>query len=207
MHAPLLVGYSAHKQVAPLVGLGAFFLAVLLAWVLHVVPGWVAGADTVLFGGILAYGLVTLRRMRPDVPVVRIDGEGLTVASAPTVPWSDLREVVVGPMRPAWLVGSPRVRVVSFVPREGVDLPGPPQPGGQPQAWGRGFRERIYGTNLLLLSSATTVDDREIAQAAHELGDLPVRHVPFRRGRRWLVMIVGGVLLGLAIGFVSGLVD
>ena len=206
MHEPLLVGYSARTQVAPLVGLGAFFLAGLLAWVLHVVPGWIAGADTLLFGGILVYGLVTLRRMRPDVPVVRLDQEGLTVASTPTVPWSDLREVVVGPMRPAWLVGSGRVWVVSFVPREGVELPGPPQPGGRPQGWGRRFRERFYGTNLLLLSSAMTVESSEIAQAAHELGDLPVRHVPFRRNRRWLVIIVGGLLLGLAIGFVSRLV-
>ncbi|WP_091178176.1 hypothetical protein [Microlunatus flavus] len=205
MRAPLEVRWSRSKQVGPLVLLGVFFLAVLLAWVFHVVPGWLGALDTVLFGGVVVYGLVSLRRIRPDVAVARLDEEGVTVPGARTVPWSDLRQVVVGPMRPAWFLGSRRLQVVSFLPHAGADLPGPPGP-VNPQRWGRGFRERLYGTNLLLLSSATSVDGREIAQAAHELGGLPVRHVPFHPVRRWLVVLGGAVVLGVAIAVVRRLV-
>ena len=204
--SPLEIGYSAKKQVTAVIGLAAFFCAAVLAWVFHVVPGWLGALDTVLFGGVVVVGLVSFRRFRPEVPVTRLDEDGVTVAGAPVVPWSDLREVVVGPMRPAWFLGSRRLQVVSFLPRAGVSLPGPPQPGSKPQAWGRRFRERLYGTNLLLLSSSTSVDGRRIADAAHELGGLPVRHVPHRSAQRWIAMLVGAVVLGLAIGLVSRLV-
>lgn len=206
MRAPLEVGYSARKQRGPLLLLGVIFLGVLLAWVFDVVPGWLGVVDTVLFGGVVVYGLVSLRRLRPDVTVVRLDAEGLTVVGARTVPWSDLSGVVVGPMRPVWLVASRLTQVVAFLPRDGVDLPGPPRPGRRPQAWGRAFRERLYGTNLLLVSSATTVRGREIADAAHELGGLPVDHVPHRGVRRWIAVLVAGLLLGLVIGLVRRLV-
>lgn len=203
MTVPALeVEFSGRTQVRTLIELGVFVLGYVLAWVFGVVPTWLAVAGVLLFGGLIVFSLVTSRRLKPNRPALRLDAGGVTVPGAVTVPWSRLSGVVVGPMRPTWLVGSRRLQLVSFLPGPGAELPGPPQPSGRPQSWGHRLRRRLYGTNLVVLASALTSDGDQIAAAAQALGGLPVRHERYRGLRHFLVIGIVAVLLGVAIALV-----
>ena len=194
--------FHGRTQVRTLVELGVFVLAYVLAWVFGGLPTWLAAAGVLLFGGVIVFGLVSSRRVKPHRPALRLDAVGVTVPGADTVPWSELSGVVVGPMRPTWLVGTRRLQLVSFLPGPGAELPGPPQPSGRPQGWGHRMRQRLYGTNLVVLASALTADGVQIAAAAQALGGLPVRHDRYRSLRHLLVIGVAAVLLGAAIALV-----
>jgi hypothetical protein len=198
----LEVEFHGRTQVRTLVELGVFALGYVLAWVFGGLPTWLAAAGVLLFGGVIVFGLVTSRRLRPHRPALRLDAAGVTVPGADTVPWSRLSGVVVGPMRPTWLVGSRRLQLVSFLPAPGAELPGPPHPNGRPQGWGQRVRQHLYGTNLVVLASALTADGDQISAAAQALGGLPVRHERYRGLRHLLVMGVAAVLLGGAIALV-----
>jgi hypothetical protein len=201
--APALeVEHSGRTRLRPLVELGLCLLAVVLAWVLDLLPAWLAASAVVLLIVVLAVGLRGSRRTVRHRPALRLDATGVTVPGAPRVPWSCLDAVVVGPMRPTWLLGTRRAEVVSFLPRAGAELPGPPQPNGRPQSWGRRLRVRLYSTNLVVLASAMTVGGDQIAAAAQALGGLPVRHARYRGPRHLLVTGLAALLLGAATGLV-----
>ncbi len=203
------VAYVAKAQVRPLLGLAAFLLAYVVLAVLGTIPVWLAVAGGLVVAVIIAVGLVQARRSHGSPSVLRLDADGVTVAGAPLVPWSALRQVLITPMRPVWLVGSRSTTVLALLPRDGVELSGPPHPRGRPYEWGRRQRLRQYGTNLVLFPSAMSASAADIAAAAQRWGGLPVEQVPFRPLRKWGLMLGASVALGvvgglLAVAFLGG---
>jgi hypothetical protein len=201
----LEIDYVARRQVPSLVGLSVFLLLCIAAWVTDVLPGWLAAALTVVLGVVVLYGLLLVRCLASGVRVARLDGAGISVVGAEPVPWSDVREVVLGPVRPAWLLGG-SLRTAAFLPQPGVALPGPPGIDGRQSERGRAARQRLYGTNLMLQTSLMSVDAEQLAVAAQELGGVPVRRVRVRTARLWLLLVGGAVVVGAVAGVVSGLV-
>lgn len=199
--------FRGRTQVRALVELSVFGVLAVVGWATGTLPTWLGAAVTVLFGALVVVGLVGLRRTGTGRLAARLDVDGITVVGARTVPWTDLTAVVVGPQRPRWLVGARRLAIVSFLPRPGIELPGPPQPSGRPLGWAMGLRERFYGTNLLLAKSALVADPDEIADAAHDIGGLPVRHERFRGFRDWGIALLAAVVLGVGIAVVRHVLD
>lgn len=195
------VAYLARPQLRPLLLLAGFPVLFAGAGLAGFIPSWLAGVGMAVMAVIIVIGLVTALRSHRSAPVLRLDEEGVTVAGAPLVPWSDLRAVRISPMQPAWLVGSARYAALALLPRDGVELPGPPHHRGRPQQWGRRQRLRLYGTNLIMLPGAMSASAEDIASAAEHWGGLPVERVPHRAVRTW------GLLLGVAIalGVLAGL--
>lgn len=202
---PLDVEYSVRRQL-PFLG---FFVLLLLAlgalWKAEILPGWLATATGSVLAVVLVVGGVEAALSARSGVVLTIDQHGLIVRQSHRIPWSDLKEVVIGPLQPAWLFGSRFVQVVAFVPQPGVDLPDPPSASGNAYTFGRRARLRRYGTNLVINATATNARPEEFAGAAEASGNVPVQRVKGRGQRGWLAIVGVAMVIGLVAGVVAGL--
>lgn len=199
------VEYSSRRQL-PYLGLIVVLIAALVAaWEFGVLPLWiVVGIGAVVFV-ILVIGAVEAAQSARSSVVLTLNQQGLTVCGDAFVPWSDLREVVIGPLRPAWLFSSGFVKVIAFMPRAGLSLPDPPSARGTAYTYGWKARVRRYGTNLVISGVALTPTINEVASAAAMLGQVPVRQVEAKIWRGWLVILAVAVVVGMVAGAVAGL--
>ncbi|SDD85528.1 hypothetical protein SAMN04489747_1903 [Auraticoccus monumenti] len=196
----LEVSYLARPQLRPLLVLAGFLVLYPVGGLAGIIPFWLACVGIAVMAVIIVIGLVAALRSHGSAPVLCLDPAGVTVAGAPLVPWSDLRGVRMGPMQPSWLVGSTRYVTLALLPRDGVELPGPPHYRGRPQQWGRWQRLRLHGTNLILLPAAMSASAEDIVRAAERWGGLPVEQVPYRPLRTWALLLGVGIAFGLAAG-------
>lgn len=194
---PLEVAYSGRVQLRQLASLALFPIAYALLWKFGNLPNWIAIPGIAVFGVGLVAAVVSARPTSRIGTVVRLDTAGVTVRGVPTVPWRHLQGLVVGPMRPAWLVGSKRNQILAFIPIPGIELPGPPTPGRRPQSWGKNLRLRLYGTNLTIVAQGMTASTGDIAAAAERLGGIPIRTIAFHPARRLAQVAAIGVAAGV----------
>ncbi|WP_375425792.1 hypothetical protein [uncultured Friedmanniella sp.] len=181
-------------------------MAFVVAGITGLIPGWLATVGGVEFAVIVPLAIRGLVRSRTAGVVLRLGVAGVTVRGYDVVPWSDLAEVVVAPMRPGWFLGSKRYPVLAFVPRPGVELPDPPTYGRRRYTWGRATRIRRYGTSLLVMPHAMTATLEEIVDAAALLGGLPVTRQPVRGSVRvFLLMGLAAAAAGALAALVSRL--
>lgn len=189
--------YLVRRQLVPTIMLAGFAAYFVVLWSLDHSSLWLL-LGVLEFAAFAVLGVTVVVRMRRSGWVLRLDPTGVTVRGAEQVPWSDLRQVVLGPLKPFPSFTTTRwTQVLAFVPRDGVELPGPPHFRGRPQRWGASIRRRFYGTNLTMLPHAMSVTADELVDAAREWGGLDVR-----RSRRLPPVVA--VLLGIVIVAVLG---
>ena len=184
----LTVAWSVKKQLWSQIALALFAGVYAVGWATGFLEVWIAVPGLVVFGGALAYGGVVIWRMRSQDWVLRLDRNGVTVRDHGLVPWSDIAEVRVTGLQPSWYFVFFRrwTAVVSFIGREGVDLPAPPFPGRPRHRWLRAMGRRLYGTDLMVMPSAMTVSLSELLAGVVELSDTPVVNrlkLKFRRDK------------------------
>lgn len=173
---PLQLSQSPRRQLSS-VGIFAIILcAYILTGFLGVIPEWVMWLGVIVFGLVILVGLYAALKARNASWELRLDQNGVTVCGCPTTPWTDLSEVrVIGP-RPRWLFLLPqRQRVVAFVGQPGVEMPSLPSARGHGRAsrFSRS-RERMYGTQLVLLPNIFDASTETVLRAVEQLGNLPV---------------------------------
>ena len=192
--------FLARRQLAPTLAVAAIAVASACLWYVDQADWWLLLLVTE-FGALAVLGVVVSVRSRRSGWVLRLDRHGVTVRGADPVAWTDLTQVVSGPVRPFPAFTTGRwMEVVAFMPRAGVELPGPPHYRGTPQRWGAWLRRRFYGTNLTVLPQALSVSAEEMLDAARSWGGLEVR-----RARRWgwfglLLFLLACTLLGGVLG-------
>lgn len=199
------VEYSARRQVPYIVIMAVALAALIGLGLFGVLPLWLVVAGGVVLAAILAIGITGVLQSARTGTVLAFDGEGLAVSGSGRVPWSALREVVIGPVQPSWLFGTDSLKVVSFVPWPGILLPDPPNARGAAHTFGRQARLRRYGTNLVVNGTALSISVNELVALVEALGGLPVRQLPSRAWRSWLVFIGLAVVVGLVVAIVSGI--
>jgi len=172
---------------------------IALAWWAGLLPPVVAAVFLVLALGIVLLLVVAARASAAHPVALRIDELGLTLPGCPVVPWSDVEVVEVGPLRPAWPIGRPKL-VAAVLPRTGVRLGGTPEGGPRGSGWADGLRRRRYGTEVVLPLFALEADPEVVVGAIETRGRVPVRRAPLRRGRLWLVLLVVGAVLVALLG-------
>lgn len=115
----LVVRRSRRRQLPALLGLSAFLVGIAAGALAGFVTGWVVAFGIAVFTVVLGIGLVDLARSGPASPaLLRISRAGVDIPDVAAIPWSDLDDVRVVPVR--W---PPRYSVVAFIPRAGVMLP------------------------------------------------------------------------------------
>lgn len=173
---PLQLSQSPRRQLSS-VGIFAIILcAYILTGFLGVIPDWVMWLGVIVFGVVILIGLYTAFKARNASWELRLDENGVTVRGYPTTPWTDLSEVRLTGPRPRWLFLFPqRQRVVAFVGQPGVEMPSLLSARGHGRAsrFSRS-RERVYGTQLLLLPNIFDASTETILRAVEQLGNLPV---------------------------------
>ncbi|MFE2288501.1 hypothetical protein ACFXDJ_30590 [Streptomyces sp. NPDC059443] len=117
--------------------------------------------------------LFVRRRAKALGCVVRLDGEGVTVKGAPTVPWADLSAVHWGKAPgKRYAALAPLV----FVPRPGVELPLVPGPLFRARSEGRTARNlKRYGSPLVFAPVQLRTTGPEVLAAVQRLSpDTPL---------------------------------
>lgn len=173
---PLQLSQSPKRQLSS-VGIFAIILcAYILLGSLSIIPDWLVWFGVIVFGVVILVGLYAALKARNAAWELRLDENGVTVRGYPTTPWNDLSEVRLTGPRPRWLFPLPqRQRVVAFVGQPGVDIPTLPSTRGHRRAsrFSRS-RERIYGTQLVLLPNIFNASTETVLRAVEQLGNLPV---------------------------------
>ncbi|SDU82344.1 hypothetical protein SAMN04488544_0519 [Microlunatus sagamiharensis] len=168
---------------------------VALAWWAGLLPPAVAVVFLVLSLGLLLLLAVAARASAAHPVALRIDELGLTLPGCPAVPWSDVEVVEVGPLRPAWPIGRPKL-VAAVLPRPGVRLGSTPDRGLKGSGWADGLRRRRYGTELVLPLFVLEAEPEVVVGAIETRGRVPVRRLLLHRSRGvWLALLVVGVVL------------
>ena len=173
----LLISPSVRRQLPSLAAITAFMAAYVALGAAGVLEDWLVWAGVAVFGTVLLIGVVGLLRSRRAPWEVRLGPDGVTVRGQVVVPWRDLEEVRITGLRPRWVFPwSFGVRVVSFVPRPGVQLSPSPlaRLTGPLEQWSARRRESWYGSQLVLMPSAMDASTDTIADAVHRLSDVPV---------------------------------
>ena len=204
--APLEVAFSARKQVVLTILFGVFATGLAILGLLAPVAAWLETALVIVMLSGIGLGIYGAAICHKSPTALRLDRDGVTVGTAQVVPWTDLREMLVIPMKPAWLVGAPWTTIVAFMPQPGVDLPAPPHPRRRTSVGSASLRARIYQTNLIVMPSAMTSTVKEITDAAQRLGGIPVRWEARSALRRWVAIMSTGVLAGLLLAVISILI-
>lgn len=172
---PIEARYLVRRQLVPTVFLACLTIWFAVLWLLDHSGLWLL-LGVIEFAGFTVLGVVVIARMRRSSWVLRLDETGVTVRGAEPVPWSDLTQVVLGPVRPFPAFTTTRwTQILAFIPRDGVELPGPPHFRGRPQRWGASIRRRFYGTNLTMLPHAMSVSAEQLVDASRHWGGLEVR--------------------------------
>ena len=173
----LLISPSARRQLPSLAAIAAFLAAYAALGAAGVLEGWLVWVGVLVFGTVLVVGVVTLLWSRRAPWELRLAPDGVTVRGRDAVPWSDLAEVRVTGLRPRWVfLSSFGVRVVSFVPRPGVELTPLPSARltGPLERWSAGRRASWYGSQLVVLPSGMDASASTIADAVSRLSEVPV---------------------------------
>lgn len=193
--------YLARRQLFPTIMLAGFAVCFAVLWLRDHSGIWLL-LGVVEFSAFTVLGVVVVVRVRGSGWVLRLDEAGVTVRGAEPVPWSDLTQVVLGPLKPfPAFTTTKRSQVLAFIPRAGVELPGPPHFSGRPQRWGASIRRRFYGTNLTVLPYALSVPADELIDASRTWGGLDVRR---SRELRPLVAVLLWVAAAAVLGALVG---
>lgn len=172
---PLCVSQSPRRQLSTLGPIAVILCAYVLLGVFNVVDGWLMWLGIAVFGAILLIGIYGVFRARTSSWELRLDEQGATAHGSPTMPWSDLVEVRVTGLRPHWLFLARRPQVVAFVGRPGVVMPSLPSARGTSMAnRSTRLRERLYGTQMLLITQAFDAPTDTILDAVERFSDVPV---------------------------------
>ncbi|MHA7144999.1 hypothetical protein ACX80U_09815 [Arthrobacter sp. TmT3-37] len=170
---PLQLSQSPKRQLSS-VGIFAIILcAYILLASLGIIPDWLMWFGVIVFGVVILVGLYAALKARDAAWELRLDENGVTVRGYPTTPWTDLSEIRLTGPRPRWLFPLlQRQRVVAFVGQPGVDVPTLPSSRGHGRA--SRSRERMYGTQLVLLPNIFNASTETVLRAVEQLGNLPV---------------------------------
>jgi hypothetical protein len=168
----LLIRVSARRQRPLFLRIGAMLVVFV---VLSLVGGsfrWVGLAGVVVSGVILAVGAAgVILGQRRDWEM-KLDAGGVTARGQRTVGWDDIGEVRVTPLFRSVPSSGIRTEVAAFVPAAGVVFPpGPSVPmRGLVGRIGRPMRQRLYGSDLIVLLSSTDTDLASFAAAVERYG-------------------------------------
>lgn len=198
--------FLARRQLVPLLVLVGFAAYTAVLWSFDRSSWWLLLLAVVELGVVVPLGVYVAVRSQRSGWVLRLDQHGVTVRGAEPVPWTDLTGIALGPLKPFPAFTVTRwTECLAFVPRAGVELPGPPHHRGRPQVWGSGFRRRFYGTNLIILPHAMSVSAEEVIGASRHWGELEVRRARHRRWLGPLLFLLACVLLGGIVALVISL--
>lgn len=194
------VTFPARKQIPSIALLGLFGIAFVVLGIVKFYPAWLAIVGGVEFLVFVAIGVVGVIRGASLPPALHLDPAGVSLRGGARVPWSQLQEIRILPMKPAWFVGSRRTMILAFIPRPGVLLPSPPAQRGRLQDGRRRLTRRVYGTTWTVPASLMSVSADQVVEAAARWGGLAVHREQLHPVRRWVTVIAIGVALGLIVG-------
>lgn len=178
MRDALLLKPSLKAQAPTIALLGVFLLLYPVLAVAGVIPTWLMLTGILVFGFFITYGVLTTLRTSRAPWELSLDPSGVTVYGNDTVPWSDLVEVRVSGMKPRWMFWlGLGYKVVAFVPRAGIELPGLPSTSHRGRLKAYSHRKSIqhYGSPLLVMPYATSATVTDILAGVRSWSDVPVR--------------------------------
>lgn len=153
------------KRAATVLVLSVLFIVLLLLVVLEDRLRWLTISACVLVACLLLAVALTDRARAAGRWELRLEEDGVATPGNPKVPWSHIREVVVRPVVGSKAPYQDRNSAVVFVGVEGAEMPsvGSAPRRGPAGALGVSLRKK-YGSNLLIIPSATDVSTAEVVQ-------------------------------------------
>jgi hypothetical protein len=129
---------------------------------------FVGVAGTVVFGGaVLFFGVAGAKQLRQTPVAIILNEFGVTFDRHDPVAWETLSEVRFGRVKPRWLFFVHPLYYVAFVPKRTADL--------HSLTPRKRMSIRMYGTTMLLMTQAVTVNGDDILAAVERMSDVPVR--------------------------------